>query len=189
MPYPLRTPRLALSPLTTGDIPAFVAYRQDADVARWQGWDSSYNETDAAGLVASQPTTELPGPGGWLQLAIRNPEDGTLYGDIAIHSLDEFHDTFEIGITLARSNQHRGIAREAVMRVLDHLFTSANAYRVTANCDTRNAPVAKLLTAVGMNKESTEADVEFSKGEWITLDSYAILKREFLRSPDTVAPG
>lgn len=189
MPYPLRTPRLAISPLTTGDIPAFVAYRQDADVARWQGWDSSYNETDAAELIASQPTTELPSSGGWLQLAIRDPENGTLYGDIAIHALDESHDTFEIGVTLARSNQHRGIAREAVMRVLDHLFTSANAHRVTANCDTRNAPVAKLLTAVGMRKESTETDVEFSKGEWITLDSYAILKTELLRSPDTVTQG
>lgn len=189
MPYPLRTPRLALSPLTTGDIPAFVAYRQDTDVARWQGWDPSYNETDAAELIASQPTTELPSSGGWLQLAIRNPEDGTLYGDIAIHSLDEFHDTFEIGVTLAQSNQHRGIAREAVTRVLDHLFTSTNAHRVTANCDTRNAPVAKLLTAVGMQKESTETNGEFSKGEWITLDNYAILKTEFPRSPDTGGQG
>lgn len=183
MRYPLRTPRLAISPLTTDDAAAFVAYRQDADVARWQGWDPGFSETDAAELIDSQPTTELPGPGGWLQLAIRSSETGALHGDIAIHALAEFDDTFEIGITLAPASQHQGIAREALTRILDHLFTQAGAHRVTANCDTRNDAVARLVTAVGMRKESSQIDVEFFKGEWVTIDGYAMLKTEYSPQP------
>ena len=183
MTYPLTTPRLSITPLTEQDAAAFVSYRQDADVARWQGWEPSYSDVDAAELIASQPITDLPDTGGWLQLAIRNSESGALYGDVAIHTLDAFDDTFEIGVTLAPASQHRGIATEAVKRVLDHLFTEANAHRVTANCDTRNDAVAKLLIGVGMRKESSQIDVEFFKDEWITLDGYAILKTEYATQP------
>jgi len=179
VPYPLRTPRLAISPLNTNDAAAFVAYRQDADVARWQGWDPGYNDMDAVELIDSQPTTDFPSPGNWLQLAIRDLETGALHGDVGIHNRDDVDDTFEIGITLAPASQHQGIAREAITRVLDHLFTQARAHRVTANCDTRNNDVARLLTAVGMRKESSQIDVEFFKNEWVTLDGYALLKREY----------
>lgn len=179
MTYPLTTPRLSITPLTEQDTATFVAYRQDADVARWQGWDPTYNDDDAAELINSQPATDLPESGGWLQLAIHDVETGKLFGDVAIHTLDDHDDTYEIGITLAPANQHLGIATESVKRVLDHLFTAANAHRVIANCDTRNDAVAKLLIGVGMRKESSQIDVEFFKDEWITLDGYAILTNEY----------
>ena len=49
---------------------------------------------------------------------------------------------------------------------------------VTANCDARNSPVARLLRGVGMRKESSQVDGEFFTDEWITLDGYAILQAE-----------
>jgi RimJ/RimL family protein N-acetyltransferase len=177
--YPLTTTRLRITPLTAQDAAAFVAYRQDPRVARWQGWEPSYSAADAAELIASQPAGDLPEPGGWLQLAIRNAVTGELYGDVAVHALEDLSDTFEIGITLAVASQHRGIAAEALNRILDHLFVDVNAHRVTANCDTRNAAVAKLLRTAGLRKESSQIDLEYFKGEWITLDGYAILRAEY----------
>jgi RimJ/RimL family protein N-acetyltransferase len=178
MTYPLITPRLSIAPLGEEDTAEFVAYRRDPDVARWQGWDPTYSEAEAAKLIASQPSADVPDSGGWLQLAIHDRGSGKLQGDVAVHSLTDVPDTFEIGITLAPASQHQGIATEAVNRMLDYLFTMVNAHRVIAICDARNNPVARLFRSVGMRKESSQIDVEFFKDEWVTLDGYAILQAE-----------
>jgi aminoglycoside 6'-N-acetyltransferase len=172
------TTRLLLEPLVEADTAAFVAYRQDPDVARWQSWESSYCEVDAALLIASQPSSDLPDRGGWIQLAIRHAATRDLYGDIAIHVIDDQPDTFEIGVTLAPAAQGRGIGTEAVGGVLSYLFDEAGAHRVVAFCDARNEPVARLLRRVGMRHESHQLDADFFKGEWSTLDGYAVLERE-----------
>jgi RimJ/RimL family protein N-acetyltransferase len=105
MTYPLMTPRLSIVPLTAHDAAGFVAYRQDPDVARWQGWDPTYSDAEAAKLIASQPSADVPDSGGWLQLAIHDRGFGKLQGDVAVHSLTDVPDTCEIGITLAPANQ------------------------------------------------------------------------------------
>lgn len=175
----LKTPRLLLEPLAETDVPDFVAYRQDPDVARWQSWDVDYSQADGAALVASQPTGDLPGPGDWLQLAVRDRSSDQLYGDVAVHLLAGVPDTYEIGMTLAVRFQHRGIAGEAVARVLEHLFTDAGAHRVVAQCDTRNTSVARLLRALGLRQESHQVDADRCKDEWTTVDGYALLADEY----------
>jgi hypothetical protein len=81
----LVTARLVIEPLAEAGIPAFVAYRRDPDVARHQSWTPAYSTHEAEHLVASQPT-DLPEPGTWLQLAMR--QEGRLVGDLAVHTLD-----------------------------------------------------------------------------------------------------
>ncbi len=179
MPLHLTTPRLVIEPLQAADVPAFVNYRQDPEVARWQSWDTDYSEADGYALVASQPAGELPDPGDWLQLAVRDRSSGQLYGDVAVHRLAGQPDTYEIGMTLAPQYQHRGIATESVARVLEHLFTAAAAHRVIANCDARNAPVARLLSGLGLRQESHQVDADWFKQEWTTLDGYAVLASEY----------
>ncbi len=169
-----------IEPLAASHVSAFVGYRQDPQVARWQSWTPSYSESDARQLIESQPATELPEEGEWMQLAVRDARNGTLLGDVAVHSLAEQPNTFEIGATLAPGSQGRGVASEAVARVLDYLFTEATAHRVVAFCDARNEPVARLLRRVGMRPESSQIEADYFKGEWTTLDGYAVLAREWL---------
>lgn len=189
MPLQLTTPRLVVEPLQQSDLAAFVAYRQDPDVARWQSWETDYSDQEALALLRAQPTGDLPLPGGWLQLAVRDRSTGTLHGDVAVHLLAELPDTYAIGMTVARQSQHRGIAAEAVGRVLDYLLTEAGAHRVVADCDTRNAAVARLLRRLGLRQESHQIDADFSKGEWITLDGYAVLASEFQDRQLTLRPA
>ncbi len=178
----LRGPRVLVEPLAEADVAAFAAYRRLPEVARWQGWDTSYDEADARRLVATQPSG-LPAAGEWLQLAVRSPGGDVLYGDVGVHRLADRRDTFEVGVTLAPAAQGRGLGTEAVRTVLAHLFAEAGAHRVVARCDERNAPVAALLRRVGMRHESREVDADWFKGAWTTLDGYAGLAREHGRSP------
>jgi aminoglycoside 6'-N-acetyltransferase len=46
----LRTARLRLRPMADADLPAFVAYRRDPEVARYQGWDETFSAEDARAL-------------------------------------------------------------------------------------------------------------------------------------------
>ena len=186
MPLPLLTDRLDIDLLQSADIDDFVRYRQNPDVARFQSWTTGYSVDDATSLVAGQPENALPAAGSWAQLAIRARNTSGLLGDVAIHRLDSQPDTFEIGMTLAPASQHRGIATEAVLRVLEFLFTEAHTHRVIAECDARNEPVARLLAALGMRRECHQLEADYFKGEWTTLDTWAILRREFATSAPVV---
>ncbi len=186
MPYPLITERLIVEPLAAPDVEAFTAYRRDPRVARWQSWETTYSVADARRLVADQPATDLPGPGGWIQLAVRDRGRTVLHGDVAIHSLAGQLDGYELGVTLAPPSQRQGIGTEAVAAVLGLLFEQAGAYRVIAFCDTRNEPVARLLRRVGMRREAREREAVFLKGEWTSVDGYVLPASEY--RPDGRAP-
>src|SRR5689334_3250981 len=93
----LSTARLTIDPLTIADIDAFVAYRRDPDVARYQSWEESFTHDDARALIAAQPA-DLPLPGGWIQLALHD-EKRLLVGDVAVHTLADQPDSYELGVT------------------------------------------------------------------------------------------
>jgi RimJ/RimL family protein N-acetyltransferase len=178
-PISLTTARLTVEPLAERDVDAFTGYRRDPDVARYQSWDIDWSRADAARLVADQPDDlQGPAPGRWLQLAVRETASGRLLGDLALHRCHDQPDTFEVGVTLARSSQGRGVATEALRALLDLLFDHEHAHRVVASCDARNDSVARLLTRLGFRRESRQVDADWFKGEWTTLDGYALLARE-----------
>jgi len=174
--FPLRTERLLLSPLEPGDREVFLSYRQDPEIARWQSWDPDYSAEQADALLAGQPTAVVSSGGQWLQIGVR-AIDGQLMGDVAVHSLAEQPDTFEIGVTLARSYQGHGFAREAVRAVSGTLFHNG-AHRVMAQTDARNVASARIFEALGFRHEARHIEADWFKGEWTTLDVWALLQPE-----------
>jgi GNAT acetyltransferase-like protein len=55
----IHTKRLCLRPFRADDLPAFVAYRSAAEVARYQSWEPSYGMGDAERFLASQQGVDL----------------------------------------------------------------------------------------------------------------------------------
>ena len=177
--YPLIADRVRIEPLSESDAPEFVVYRQIPDIARWQSWTTAYSTTDALALIRTQPRGVVPPPGEWLQLAVHSTDAGVLYGDIALHPLEGEPATYEVGITFAPGFQGRGLATEALERVLEFLFHDQHAHRVVAFCDTRNAAVATLLRRLNFRQESHQIDADFLKDEWTTVDGYALLASDW----------
>ncbi|WP_322410199.1 GNAT family protein [Microbacterium invictum] len=175
---PLQTDRLVLAPLGAGDLNAFVAYRRDPDVARWQSWTPEFNAEDAGRLLEGQPADFPPPAGEWLQIAVRDAASGALLGDVAVHTSADQPDSYEVGVTVAAEHHGRGVAREALGAVVVALFDDHSAHRVTATSDARNAAVARLLTRLGFRHEGRAVEADWFKGEWTTLDSWALLSRE-----------
>jgi len=146
------TDRLVLRPFGAADLPAFVAYRSEPAVARYQGWDAGYSMADAQAFLAEQESAPLGTPGAWTQLAAVDRVDGTLHGDCAVHIGADDPRSAEIGVTFAPASQHRGFATEALTAVLTTLFDDLGVDRVHAESDDRNDPVRALLERLGMRE-------------------------------------
>jgi RimJ/RimL family protein N-acetyltransferase len=170
---------LVIVPLAPDDIPAFVAYRRDPDVARYQSWSPEFSAADARRLLESQ-AREFPEAGEWMQFAVRSPS-GELLGDVAIHVFDDQPDTYELGVTVSPAAQGRGIARAALGAVVDHLVGGRGAHRVILTLDERNAPMRRVCAALGLRHEGTARDADWFKEEWTSVETWAVLGREWLQ--------
>lgn len=180
----LETERLVVEPLLETDIPEFVAYRRDPEVARYQSWSPDFSTDHGVALVASQPVG-FPLPGEWVQLALRAlpavaDARRVLVGDIAVGVDAAQPATFELGVTIAPAHQGAGYASEALRATIDLLFSQHEAHRVVMQGDARNEPVLTLMRRLGLRHEGTILEGDWFKGEWTTLERFALLRREWL---------
>ncbi len=179
----LTTARLRLEPLAADDIDAFVAYRRDPEIARYQSWSVDYDRASAESLVGAQPSGDVPAPGEWMQLAIRAVSSDVglprLIGDVAIGADADQPHTFELGVTVAPAAQGFGYATEAVVAARDALF-ERGAHRIVMQGDARNTAVIQLMRRAGFRHEGTLLEADWFKGEWTSLERYALLHREWL---------
>lgn len=179
----LITPRLEISPLGTDDIPSFVAYRRVPEVARYQSWGADYSTADAEALVAAQPASGIPEPGEWVQLGLRAPAASggphLLVGDVAVGVDAEQPDSYELGVTLAPAHQGRGYAAEALSTVIDWLMSERGAHRIVMQGDARNTAVLALMGRLGLRHEGSIVEGDWFKGEWTTLERFALLRRKW----------
>jgi len=173
------TERLVLRLLRAEDVPAFAAYRSDPDVARYQSWDPSYSPADGERLVAAQEGVDFGDPGQWVQVAAVDRASGELCGDCAVRVETDQPQTAEVGVTLAPSRQGGGLASEALGAVVTRLFEQHDMHRVYAQADDRNVAVHRLLERLGFRCEARLVEADWFKGEWTTLRTYAVLRREW----------
>ena len=171
MPYPLLTDRLSIEPLAMRDLDSFVSYRQDAEIARFQGWEPSYSKAQAIDLIESQTGVELPSKGQWLQLAIHNRVSGEHLGDLAIHRLEDTDPTYEIGFTIAKKHQGNGFAIEAAGKLMNYLRLG-EATKFIATTDRRSTSSIKVLTGLGFEIQPSKSWTEEFKNELVTVDYF-----------------
>ncbi len=174
----LETPRLRLRRFREADLPRFMAYRNDPEVARYQGWES-ISLPEAEAFIAAQRTIHAGVPGVGMQIAIESKDTGALVGDCYFcMSLDDPQQA-ELGYTLATTAQGRGLATEAVGAWLTYAFRAYHLHRVTALLDVENHRSAALLERLGFRREGHYLQSGWFKGRWCDEYLYAILREEW----------
>lgn len=158
--WALAGPRVRLRRLRAADTAAFHALRADTELGRYQGW-SALSLAEAAAFIAAVATPEATPfcpAGDWLQIAIADTASDALLGDIGLH-LHADGQALEIGFTLARAAQGRGLAAEAVGLALQAVWAGTPARRVLGITDARNLASVRLLQRLGFKPLATlEAD-------------------------------
>lgn len=150
---PCTTARLRLRRLREQDLLPFQAYRSDAELCRYQGWLPMDDGAALAFLQQMADSVFCP-RGAWFQLGIAETDSDTLIGDIGIH-LQADGSAAEIGFTLARGAQGRGLATEAVAAAIELVFAHTPVARVVGITDARNSTSVRLLDRVGLRRFAT----------------------------------
>jgi RimJ/RimL family protein N-acetyltransferase len=176
----LESERLLLRRFAESDLPQFLAYLNDPQVARYQSWES-YSEPQARGVIEGQKDSDPGLPGRWFTFAVELKETGALVGHVALKTQEDTRQA-EIGFTLAREFHGKGLAFEAAARVLDYAFTRLELHRVTAITDCENKKSAALLGRLGMRREGHFIQNIWFKGKWGDEYLYAVLREEWLRN-------
>ena len=158
---PLETERLILRRFEARDLEPFLAYRQDRDVAWFQGWSLDFTRQDAEAFVDERKAT------------------GELVGDLFLWTPENQPKQAKIGYTLARGAWGEGLATEAVLGLLGWVFGTLGKHRVTAQTDTENERSIALLERVGMRREGHLRESWFHRERWTDEYVYALLVHEW----------
>lgn len=176
----LDTPRLRLRRLAAGDLPVWLDYRNDPEVARYQSWES-FTPGEGADFIAAQSLLEPGTPGRWFQFGITVKPDFPLIGDCALH-VDPNH-VAEIGFTVSRAGLGKGFAAEAVRAVIRYAFRELGVRRVQAIVDDRNSSAVRLLERLGLQPQEHLGRQTWFKDEWSDEHVYAIDRSQCREEP------
>jgi RimJ/RimL family protein N-acetyltransferase len=173
----IETERLILSRLRAGDAPRIYAYRHLPEVYRYQGWRPQSLE-DAESFVRGLSAVDFDTPGTWYQFGLRLRDSDQLVGDLGVHFFED-GEQVELGVTLAPEFNGKGLATEALIAVIEHLFGPANKHRVTASIDSRNEASTRLMERVGMRREAHFRESVRCDDEWADDLVFAMLSSEW----------
>ena len=142
----LRTGRLVLRELTRADAGALFPTFADPDSMRWwsRGPFSSEEEL-RAWLVPEEDWAEGRS---WAILAQREDE---VVGRLA--AIDRGDDVTELGYVVSLNHRQKGVAREALIALIDHLIGSESQRRLYADVDPDNVGSNRLLERLGFRLE------------------------------------
>lgn len=178
---PLRSPRLVLRPFRPDDgdeLRAYLTYRNDAEVRRFQSQDKpQMSEEEGRDFLREMSALPLMGEEG-VQIAVALADTDELVGDLYLtrHNGDERQ--AEVGYTITPKHQGKGYATEALGVLIDHLLGPMALHRVVASADPRNGPSLRVLERLGMRREALFIQSYWDKGagEWVDDVVYAVLQ-------------
>ena len=168
------TPRLVARHFGPRDLAAFVAMRDDPEVARYQSWQS-FTEEDGRNFIASLASVQ-PGDPGWFQFALEEKTSGQFAGDCGLFIDAADSRLGRIGYSIARPFWNRGFATEAVAALAGYAFARFDLHRITASVDPRNTASCRVLEKAGFLKEAHFRRSEWFKGAWADDAVYARLR-------------
>lgn len=175
----LRTPRLLIRNFTATDLEAFLAYRNDPEIAKYQGWSLPYPREKAEELIREMQDPRTHKIGEWLQLALTLESTRELIGDTAFVILGDDARQASVGFTIASAHQKKGYGTEAMTALLDYLFADLGLHRVIADCDTENTGSWRTLEKLGFRREAHFVESLLVGEEYTSEFHYGLLQREW----------
>ena len=173
---PLHTPRLILRAFTEADAEDVFAWAGDARVTMFLGWQP-HESIEATRQVLA----------GWIaEYANEDHYDwaiefgGRVIGRIHTNYVSRGHRRCELGYYIGHDYWGKGLASEALRRVLDYLFNEAGMNRVEAIYEPENPASGRVMEKCGMKYEGTLRQFfRCRDGSYADGLLYAVLTEDF----------
>jgi len=166
-----------LRPIETKDLASVFAWYNDPEiVAPFDRFsvDTFDSFADSVAAASNDPTSLAP------RFAVERKADGAVVGVVGhyrAHPVLEYTDVwYVLGDPSARG---KGIGREAVRLLTDHLFASNALERVGATCDVENVASYRLLEGLGFRLEGTFRSALYHHGRWHDVRVYGTTRSEW----------
>ena len=179
IPFLLETDRLVIRTFRDDDLEAFLAYRNDPEVAKYQGWSVPYPREKATEFIEEMKNKNPAEPEGWYQAAIVVKENGEFVGDAAFFIKEDEDRKAYIGCTIMQKYWRMGYGMETTRRLLSYLFEERGLHRVVAETDVENIASYSTLERLGFRREAHLIENIWFKGNWASEYHYAMLEREW----------
>jgi RimJ/RimL family protein N-acetyltransferase len=173
----IETERLALRPPCREDLTAFLSYRNDAVSMSLQHLDP-ISETAALGFLSDQARV-LDDAVGWIMFALELRETQQMIGEVGIFISERTPYQGDLGWSVRREYQSRGLATEAAQALMRFAFVSRKLHRVTASCNAKNVASRRVMERLNMRFEGVAVESTEWGGDWIDESSYALLEWEW----------
>ncbi|HEX2451576.1 MAG TPA: GNAT family N-acetyltransferase [Gemmatimonadales bacterium] len=147
----LRTPRLALGPLASGDLQALVTLAGAFEIADTTATIPHPYATEDARMFLALDAAERAA-GGAMRFAVRH-DGGELVGVVGLHQIDRDQLRAELGYWIGVPWWGRGYATEAAGAVVAYGFENLGLHKIHAHYLARNPASGKVLERIGMRRE------------------------------------
>jgi len=159
----LRGRRTRLRAPHASDADALLALYSDPDVVRYRQRPPMASRDDALGTLAEyREGFEARTRVDWM---LTRRDDDTVIGTCALFDLDGLRRSAEVGYALHPAHWGRGLARDAVARVIEWGVASLGLACIDASIDPRNLASRKLLLALGFRDHAM-----IGGAQWLRLD-------------------
>lgn len=109
--------------------------------------------------------------------AICSGDNQEFYGAGGLNDLSIEHKKAEIGLWLLPDFWGKGIMREAMPSICDYGFGKLELHRIEGFVESDNHNCKRAMAKLDFEYEGTMKDCEIKKGQYISVDIYAKLKK------------
>ena len=118
--------KVYLEKLTLNHLDAFLEYRQNPDVCKYQGYNP-FTKQQAIDFIEGNLPIPIGSRGKWTQIGIYSLSDNQLIGDCVSNFQQDEPRNVEIGISINPTSQNHGLATDTISTLIDYL----NSYFLT----------------------------------------------------------
>ena len=173
----IKTSRLLLRQMEAADAPSLYRYWSDREVTRHMNISPLENVSQAAEMIALLNSLAVYGQA--FRWSILSRETRQVLGSCGFNHIDRENRRAEVGYELGKEYWGQGFMLEALGALLQYGYYQMQFNRIQALVEPPNAASRGILGKLGFQEEGLLRQYERSKGQFIDLILYAMLKEDF----------
>ena len=174
----IRTERLILRKIKGDDIEDMYEYSCNARVTEFLTWSPHPDKTYTLEYISYLQSRYRSGD--FYDWAVVLKDSGKMIGTCGFTRFDYVNNSAEIGYVLNPSYHGKGIATEAVNKVLEFGFERLSLNRIEGRYMVENTASRRVMEKCGMVFEGVRREGMLIKGKYRNIGVCSILKNEFV---------